>query len=89
MPEAKRLLDEVVARPQQVVTMHAALHAGWDQVAGRFAGAPQSTISDGRRALANGIINGFKGGANDVLVLKHWGLAAIRTRHPDRFQNAE
>jgi hypothetical protein len=88
MPEAIRLLGEVVAEPQHVVIMGAALDAAWDHVAGRFADAPPDVISAARTALANGILNGFKVGATDLLVLKHSGLTALRLRYPDRFQSA-
>ena len=89
MPEAKRLfVGEIVAEPQHVAIMGAALEAGWDQVAGRFAGAPPEVMSAARTALANGIINGFRLGATDLLVLKHSGLTALRLHHPERFQVA-
>ena len=88
MPEAQRLLGEIAAEPQHVAIMGAALEAGWDHVAGRFAGAPPEVISAARTALANGIINGFRLGATDLLVLKHSGLTALRLHHPDRFQIA-
>jgi hypothetical protein len=87
MPEANRLLGEVVAEPQHVATMRAALDAAWDQVAWRFAGAPPDVISAARTTLANGI-NGFKVGATDLLPLKHSGVTALRHVNPDRFRSA-
>ena len=85
MPEAKRMLGGVVADPQHVATMGAALDAAWAHVAGRFEDASSDVISIARTTLANGIINGFKVGATDLLVLKHSGLTALRHRFPDRF----
>ena len=87
MPEAKRLFEELVAGPEHVAAMGAALEAAWDQVAGRFADAPPEVRSAARTGLAEGIINGFKLGAIDLLVLKHSGLTALRQRHPERFEN--
>jgi hypothetical protein len=88
MPEAKRLLGEVVAEPQHVATMRAAPDAAWNHVAWRFVAAPPDVISGARITLANGIINGFKVGATDLLVLKHSGLTVLRQVYPDRFQSA-
>lgn len=88
MPDARRLLGEVVAEPQDVATMKAALDAAWERVGARFSGAPPEVISAARTALASGIINGFKVGATDLLVLKHSGLNALRSLYPDRFQSA-
>ena len=87
MPEAQGLLRQF-AEPQHLAIMGAALEAGWDQVAGRFAGAPPEVISAARTALANGIINGFRLGATDLLALKHSGLTALRMDFPDYFQIA-
>lgn len=88
MQEAKRLLGEVIADPQHVATMRAALDAAWDHAARRFEGASPEVISAARTTLANGIINGFRVGATDLLVLKHSGLSALRYVYPDRFQSA-
>lgn len=89
MPEARRLLDEVVAEPQHVATMSAALEEAWDQISERFADAPSEVTGIARATLANGIMRGFREGATDLLPLKHWGLAALRTRFPERFPSAE
>ena len=88
MPEAQRILREIAAGPEHVAVMGAALEEGWGHVAWRFAGAPPEVISAARTALANGIINGFRLGATDLLVLKHSGLTALRVHHPDRYQIA-
>ena len=68
--------------------MGAALEAGWDHVAPRFSGAPPEVRLGARTALAKGIINGFKLGATDLIVLKHSGLTALRVGFPDYFQIA-
>jgi hypothetical protein len=88
MPIAHRLLGDVVAEPDQVATMRAALEAGWAHVASRFADAPPEVLSSARSALADGIIAAFRMGAKDLLPLKHSGLTALRLRYPDRFQVA-
>ena len=88
MPEAKRLIAELVAGPEHVAAMGAALEAAWDHVAERFTGAPPEVISAARTVLAKGIINGFTLGATDPLVLKHSGLTALRATHPENFQSA-
>ena len=88
MPEAQRILREIAAGPEHAAVMGAALEEGWSHVAWRFAGTPPEVISAARTALANGIINGFRLGATDLLVLKHSGLTALRVYHPDRFQIA-
>ena len=88
MPEAKRLLGDTVADPHHVAIMGAALEAGWDHIARRFSGAPPEVRSATRTALAKGIINGFKLGATDLIVLKHSGLTALRVDFPDYFQIA-
>lgn len=88
MPEAKRLIAELVAGPEQVVAMSTALDAAWDQVAGRFLGASPEFRSAVRTVLAKGIINGFTLGATDPMVLKHSGLTALRVTHPEHFQTA-
>lgn len=88
MPEAKRLLGNLVAEPHHVAIMGAALEAAWVQVSERFARAAPEVITAARTDLANGIIDGFGMGATDLLVLKHSGLTALRLRYPDRFQIA-
>lgn len=88
MPDTQRLLGEIAAGPEHVAIMGAALDQGWDQVARRFAGAPPEVVSAARAALANGIINAFKIGATDLLVLKHSGLTALRLHYSERFQVA-
>lgn len=88
MPEARRLLGEVIAEPQHVAIMRAALEAAWDHVSRRFAGASPEVITAARADLANGIIDGFRMGATDMLPLKHSGLDALKRRYPERFQVA-
>lgn len=88
MPEAKCPLGGVVAELHDIATMRAALEAAWDQAGGRFAGAPPEVIAAARAAISSGIINGFKAGASDLLVLKHSGLTALRMLYPDRFSKA-
>ena len=88
MPDAQRLLGEIAAGPEHVAIMGAALDQGWDHVARRFAGAPPEVVSAARTALANGIINAFRLGATDLIVLKHSGLGGLRLHYPDRFQVA-
>jgi hypothetical protein len=88
MPHAQRRLGEVVAAPEHVATMKAALEAGWEHVAPRFADASPEVISAARTALADGIIDAFRMGATDLLPLKHSGLTALRRGHPERFHVA-
>jgi hypothetical protein len=88
MPNAQRLLGDVVASPDQVATMRAALEAGWAHAASRFADAPPEVLSSARTVLADGIIAAFRMGATDLLPLKHSGLTALKLRYPERFQVA-
>ena len=88
MSNARRLLKELTAGPDQIASMGAALEAGWAHVAPRFLDASPEVISNARTALADGIIDAFRMGATDLLPLKHSGLTALRHRYPEWFQVA-
>jgi hypothetical protein len=86
MPEAQRLIGDVVAEPQHVAAMRAALNAARERVSPRFIGASPEVIALARTDLANAIIDAFRIGATDAIVLKHSGMSALKRLHPERFE---
>lgn len=85
MPDAQPLLREIVAEPEHLATMKAALEEAWQQVASHFKDEPSDAIAGARTALAKAILAAYRSGAPDVLALKHYGLGALKLRYPMHF----
>ncbi len=66
--------------------MRIALNAAWERVSSRFVGASPEVIALARTGLANAIIDAFRIGATDAIVLKHSGMSALKRLHPERFE---